>query len=71
MTDEEFFAMIDQEAQLLEQFGLTDAAERMRACTTLPAALTVRVEAAVALHNEVMDALATARTLDRLGGKQL
>ena len=62
MTDEEFFAMIDQEAQLLERFGLTDAAERMRACTTLGAA--------VALHNEVMDALATARTLDRLSGKR-
>lgn len=33
MNDEEFFAMIDQEAQLLEWFGLTEAAKRMRACT--------------------------------------
>jgi hypothetical protein len=62
MTDEEFFAMIDQEAQLLERFGLTDAAERMRACTTLGAA--------VDLYDEVKDALATARTLDRLSGKR-
>ena len=62
MNDEEFFAMIDQEAQLLEWFGLTEAAKRMRACTTLGAA--------VALHDVIMDALTTARTLGRLGGEQ-
>ena len=47
--------MIEEEAAHLERFGMTETAERMRACRTLRQAIEV--------HNEVMDILTMARVL--------
>jgi hypothetical protein len=55
VTDEEFSAMIEEEAAHLERFGMTETAERMRACRTLRQAIEV--------HNDVMDVLTMARVL--------
>jgi len=41
MSDEEFHAMIEEEAALLDRYGLDTWAAKMRACTTIREAVKV------------------------------
>lgn len=54
MDDTEFHAMIEEEAALLDGFGMHESATKMRACTTL--------RQATELHQEIEAVLRVAKT---------
>ena len=55
MDAKEFHAMIEEEAALLDRFNMTEAAAKMRACTTM--------REAIELHQDVEALLRVARMI--------
>ena len=57
MDAEQFHAIIEEEAALLDRFGMTESAAKMRACTTM--------REAIELHQDIDALLRVAKMVDR------
>ena len=57
MDDNEFFAMIEEEAVLLDRYGMTEFAKKMRACRS--------VREAAEVHQDVEAFLRMAKMVSR------